>query len=171
MIIHFLNHVIVINEEWFATFMLKKRFFKSYRFFKTRLIMIMSVGVRLTSQNRSHQQACCSSPWWYVSVESHGNDYAVCGKTPESPPELSGNPTGRDIWERVAGTDDGVGILCISIWDMSMDLKHTLKSYNMGPPALIPIRRNVCCPFLSPLKIHHLSQVLTDDPWVQWQAH
>jgi hypothetical protein len=31
------------------------------------------------SQNCSHQQAYCSSPKWYVSIESHGDDDAVWG--------------------------------------------------------------------------------------------
>jgi hypothetical protein len=45
------------------------------------------------------------------------------------------------------------------------------KYYDMGPLALLPIRRKVCCGFLSPLKIHRLDWVWTCDPWVQWQAH
>jgi hypothetical protein len=34
MIIHFLNHTIVITEELFAIFILNKRFFKTYTIFK-----------------------------------------------------------------------------------------------------------------------------------------
>jgi hypothetical protein len=33
-------------------------------------------GVRLTSQNRGHKRAYCSSPRWYVSVENHGDNDA-----------------------------------------------------------------------------------------------
>jgi hypothetical protein len=47
---------------------------------------------------------------------------------------------------------------------------HAVKSYDTGPPALLPIRRNVCCVFLSQLKIQRLGRVWTRDPWVQWQA-
>jgi hypothetical protein len=50
-----------------------------------------------------------------------------------------------DIWEPVGGTDEGVRILHISIWNMSMDLWHAIKCYDMGPLALLPIRRKVCC--------------------------
>jgi len=51
-----------------------------------------------------------------VSVEGHGDDDAVAlGKLLTHPPELSGNPTSRDIWERVGGMDEGVRILLISI--------------------------------------------------------
>jgi hypothetical protein len=48
---------------------------------------------------------------------------------------------------------------------------HAVKSYDMGPPALLPTLRKVCCGLLSPLNIHHLGRVWTCDPWVQWQAH
>jgi hypothetical protein len=41
----------------------------------------------------------------------------------------------------------------------------------MGPPALLPIQRKVCCGFLSPLQIHRLGGVWTRNLWVQWQAH
>jgi hypothetical protein len=34
-----------------------------------------------------------------------------------------------------------------------------VKSYDMGLPALLPIRRKVCCGFLSPLEIHRLCRV------------
>jgi hypothetical protein len=36
---------------------------------------------------------------------------------------------------------------------------YAIKSYNMGPPALLPIRRKVCYGHLSLLKIHRLGQV------------
>jgi hypothetical protein len=45
------------------------------------------------------------------------------------------------------------------IFDMSTDLLNAVKSYDMGPPALLPIRRKVSCGFLSPLKIHRLGRV------------
>jgi hypothetical protein len=68
-----------------------------------------------------------------VSVESHGgggdddddddddNDDDDWGKLPTRPPELSGNPTNRDIWERVEGMDE-VRISHISNFDTSTDL-------------------------------------------------
>jgi hypothetical protein len=73
--------------------------------------------------------------------------------------------------ERVWGMDEGMKIYVFSIFDTSTDLLHAVNSYDMGPSALLPIRRNVCCGFLSSLKIHRLSRVWTRDPWVQWQAH
>jgi hypothetical protein len=66
------------------------------------------------SQNRDHQQAYCSSPGWYVSVDSHGDDDAGWGKLLTRPPELSVIPPSRDIWERVGRMDEGVKILLIS---------------------------------------------------------
>jgi hypothetical protein len=49
--------------------------------------------------------------------------------------------------------------LVFGIFDTSTDLLHAVKSYDMVPPALLHIRRKVCCGFLSPLKIHHLGGV------------
>jgi hypothetical protein len=57
-----------------------------------------------------------------MSMESHDDDDAGRGKLLTHPPELSGNPTSRDIWERLGGMDEGVKILNISIFDMSADL-------------------------------------------------
>jgi hypothetical protein len=70
-----------------------------------------------TSQNRGLLWAYCSFPWLYVSVESRGgggggdddddddcgggDGGAVWGKLLTRPPELSGNHTSRDVWERV----------------------------------------------------------------------
>jgi hypothetical protein len=43
-------------------------------------------------------------------VESQGDDVAGWGKLLTHPPQLSGNPTSRDIWERVGGMDEEVRI-------------------------------------------------------------
>jgi hypothetical protein len=48
-------------------------------------------------------------------MESHGDDDAGWGKLLTRPPELSGNPTSRDIWERVGEMDEAVRILPKSI--------------------------------------------------------
>jgi hypothetical protein len=53
----------------------------------------------------------------------------------------------------------------------SRDLLHVVKPYVMGPPALLPIRRKVCCGFLSPLEIHRIGRARTRNLWVQWQAY
>jgi hypothetical protein len=50
----------------------------------------------------------------------------------------------------------GVRILPISISNTSGDLQHAVKYYDMGPPALLPVRSKVCCGLLSPFKIHRL---------------
>jgi hypothetical protein len=51
-----------------------------------------------TSQNRGHQWVYCSSPRWYMSMESHGDDDdAGWGKLLTHPPELSGNPTSSHL--------------------------------------------------------------------------
>jgi hypothetical protein len=71
------------------------------------------------SQNRGHQRACCSSPRWYVSMESHGDDDAGWRKLLTRPPELSVNPTSWIILEQVGGMDEGMRILPISVWTTS----------------------------------------------------
>jgi hypothetical protein len=38
---------------------------------------------------------------------------------------------------------------------------HSAKSYDIGHPALLPIRRKACCGFLSPLKTIALAGVKT----------
>jgi hypothetical protein len=40
----------------------------------------------------------------------------------------------------------------IIIFDTSKDVLHAVKSYDIRPPALLSIRRKVCCGCLSPLK-------------------
>jgi hypothetical protein len=84
----------------------------------------------------------------------------------------------RELWQSYyqrhlgeeEGMDEGVRILPISIWNTSRDLQYAVKSYDLGPPSLLPIQRNVCCGFLSPLKIHRFGRVWTREPWVQWQV-
>jgi hypothetical protein len=55
-----------------------------------------------------------------VSVDSYGggggddDDDAGWGKLLTLPPGLSGNPTSRNIWERVGGMDERVRILPMS---------------------------------------------------------
>jgi hypothetical protein len=48
-------------------------------------------------------------------MESRGDDdEAGWGKLLTRPPELSGNPTSRDIWERVSEMGEGVNF-CVSV--------------------------------------------------------
>jgi hypothetical protein len=54
-------------------------------------------------------------------MENHVDEDASVGNFLIRPPELSGNPTSRDMWEKV-GEMDGVRILLISICDTSTDL-------------------------------------------------
>jgi hypothetical protein len=78
-------------------------------------------GVILESQNRGHQRAYCSSPGWYVRVDSHGDDTGW-GKFLTRLQELSDSPTSRDIKERLGGMDEGVKILLFSVLDTPTDL-------------------------------------------------
>jgi hypothetical protein len=55
------------------------------------------------------------SPRWCVSVDSHGDDDVSWRKLLTRPPELSGSPASRDIWEQVGGMDKRLRISHISI--------------------------------------------------------
>jgi hypothetical protein len=48
-------------------------------------------------------------------MESHDDDDTGWGKFLTRQAELSGNPSGRDIWERVGEVDEGVRTLRICI--------------------------------------------------------
>jgi hypothetical protein len=90
--------------------------------------------------------------------------------------EITPDSSNRAVWQsyhlrhlgKIGGMDEGVRILRTSIWNTSRDLLHAVKSYDMGPAALLRMPRNVCCGFLSPLKFHRLGRIWTRDPWVQW---
>jgi hypothetical protein len=59
-----------------------------------------------------------------MSMERNGDDDAGWGKLLTHPPELSGNPTSRDIWGKVGGMDKGVRILPIQY-------RNYIKGFNM----------------------------------------
>jgi hypothetical protein len=48
--------------------------------------------------------------------------------------------------------DEVIKFRVFNIFNTSTDF--TVRSYDMGLPALLPVRRKVCCGFLSPLKIN-----------------
>jgi hypothetical protein len=51
------------------------------------------------------------------------------------------------------------------------DVLRAVKFYDMGPPALLPIRRKMCCGIVSPLTINRLCRVWTRDPRIQRHEH
>jgi hypothetical protein len=79
--------------------------------------------------------------------------------------------------------NEGMRICVFSIFDTSTDLLNAEKSYDMGPLASFPIRRKVCCGFLSPSasagfepetlassgNLYHITDVrrIIDDDWLQ----
>jgi hypothetical protein len=50
-------------------------------------------------------------------------------------------------------------------------LLHSVKSYDMGPPALLSIRKVGVLQFFIALKTHGIDRVRTRNLCVQWQAH
>jgi hypothetical protein len=112
--------------------------------------------------NCSHQWAYCSSPgdiWaWRTMVEWYWQ-----GKPDSST---------KALWKSyqqghlVANQEEMMNFALQSIsFILHRVLAHAVKSYDMGFLALLPLQKNVCCRFLLPLKIHHLSRVWTREPW------
>jgi hypothetical protein len=66
------------------------------------------------------------------SMQSLRDDDTGWGKLLTCPPELSGNPTSRDIWKRVGGMDKEMIISRISIFDTSVDIYHALNVMTWG---------------------------------------
>jgi hypothetical protein len=50
------------------------------------------------------------------------------------------------IWEQVGGMDKGSEHKHIS-FTLASDFLHAVSSYDMGPLALLPIQRKMCCGF------------------------
>jgi hypothetical protein len=62
------------------------------------------------------------------------------------PPELSGNPTSRVSWQQAGVTGEGN-----NEFGLANNFLNAIKSYDMRPPALLPLRRKACCGCLLPL--------------------
>jgi hypothetical protein len=77
-------------------------------------------------------------------------------------PELSSKPTSSHHLAQKAG---GTGQKRSWIWVYEVSLFILPKSYDMGPTALLPLRRKVCCGLKSPSVETEPAIVL-----VQWQA-
>jgi hypothetical protein len=76
----------------------------------------------------------------------------------------------RHLWSEWEVGEGNENLVYPSLWT-SRVLLHAIKSYDVGPPALLSVRRKVCCGFLSPLKFHHLGRARTRNLWIQLQAH
>jgi hypothetical protein len=87
-----------------------------------------------------------------MSMENHGGMILTGSSS-----KLSGNPTTRVIQEQIRRNWQRKWRIWpseISLFILRRILKHSVKSFDMGPTALHPLRRKVCCWFLSTLKIH-----------------
>jgi hypothetical protein len=79
-------------------------------------VMSMELDLRLRTASNNGPVVHHPGDMWGWSA------MVVMGKLLTRPPDLSGNSTSRDIWERVGEMDDGLRILQISIWHTSKDL-------------------------------------------------
>jgi hypothetical protein len=68
------------------------------------------------------------------------------------PPELYDNTISSDLVAKQEELDEGHSKAFF--FTLRGDFLHAVKSYNMWPTALFPLRRNACREFLSLLKIH-----------------
>jgi hypothetical protein len=107
------------------------------------------------SVNCGHQSANCSSPRRY----KHGNpwcNYIDRVKLLIRPPKLSVKPTSSHLIARLEELQKEIiyfALLNISFIFRRI-LQHSVKFYDMGPTAILPLWRKACCGFLSPLKIN-----------------
>jgi hypothetical protein len=127
-------------------------------------------GVRLSSQYCGHQLAYCSSPWWYVSVVSHGEDDAGWGKPLTHEPEVAENPTSRHL-----GTSRRNGRRSEKFaYQYLRHVKGSLTCRNIlrrGISTFTSHPKEGVLRFFIALNIHRLDRVWIRDPWVRWQAH
>jgi hypothetical protein len=70
----------------------------------------------------------------------------------------------RHLWTEWAKGNDN--LVYPSLWEFKIFFLHAVKSYDMGPPALLPTRRKVRCGCLLPLRIHHVGRARTRKLWV-----
>jgi hypothetical protein len=90
-----------------------------------------------------------------MGMENHGGVMAARGKQLIRPPELCGSL--NKLSSSIAGEYEKE-IMNLAVRSTFVRTKkgflHAVKSYNMRPTALLPLRRNACCGFLSTLKVH-----------------
>jgi hypothetical protein len=143
------------------------------RFYIGRSIIDHVDGSDNTSPNCGHRRAYCSSPRWYTRMENHDEMIMSAEEKPLTrPTELSGNRTSSHLGaSRANGRKEWEFYLVSISFTHASDCLHEVKSYDMRPPALLPLRRKSCCGFLLPSNIHRLGRVSTRDPRVHWQAH
>jgi hypothetical protein len=105
--------------------------------------------VRRSYQQR-HLSVVASSTYWFpVSRDISGsNQYSLVFCHP------------KHLWSK-REVGEGNENLVYRPRGTSRDLLRAVKSYDMGPPALLSIRREVCCGFVSPVKIHHHGRART----------
>jgi hypothetical protein len=109
-------------------------------------------------------------------MDSHGDEDADCRKLLTCPPEHSGNPTSRDIWEQVGGMVKGVRILCIRYpryingsFACREILRHRTSSFTSHPKEgmlqiFIALKNALPWPGLNPRPLGPVASALTTTP-------
>jgi hypothetical protein len=104
--------------------------------------------------------ACCTIPGWKRMWPS---EWDRLGLTP--------NLMTRDLWRSRRWARGNENFVYLSLWDFKSSFTCRKILWNGTFPLYFSSKRNVCCGFLSSLKIHRLVRVRTPKLWVQWQAH
>jgi hypothetical protein len=129
----------------------------------SRRLMMMLIGWDHVSELRP-QWVCCSSPRWCMSMENHG------GTLTEE--KILIRPPTTALWQSyqqshvVASRRNGrrgwwICSCQVFLFVPASDFLHVVKSYDMVPQALLPLRKKSCCGFLSLLKYHRFGRVWT----------
>jgi hypothetical protein len=74
------------------------------------------------------------------------------------PPQLSGKFYQQSSSSKQEEREKEMNLALLStfVQIFQVTFLYAVKSYDKGPPALLPLRRKVCCGFVSPLKISRL---------------
>jgi hypothetical protein len=109
-------------------------------------------------------------------MEGHGDDNAGWEKLLTCPPELSDNPTSRDIWKQRGGMDEGVRILPIQYLKYLKRsltcrkiLRHGDSGFTSGPkeaelPSFIALKNPSPRQGLKPRHLGTVASTLTTTP-------
>jgi hypothetical protein len=89
---------------------------------------------------------------WYMSMENRDGIIST-GETPDSSTRALWQAYHQSCSSKTGGTREENDEFCVSkcfLFILRSDFLHAVNSYDMGPTALLPLRRNSCCEFLSP---------------------
>jgi hypothetical protein len=127
-------------------------------------VMSAKTSLAITSTVRRY---CQHRQLWQSPVLSGGTVSTYISGSPQYC-LVSCHP--RHLWSEWEVGEGNENLIYPSSWVFKRSL-CAVKSYDMGPSALLPIRQKLCCRYLSPLKIHRFGRARTRNLWVQSQTY